>query len=211
MKWNVGTKIGVGYGLALAILITIGSVTYLAITKLTDTSERVAHTHKVLENLAGLIQALTNAETGQRGFIITGEEPYLEPYQAGLSLIDQNIREVRNLTRDNPNQQRRLDALEPRITQRLATLKTGIELQKSKGFEAARDWIAGGRGKKEMDEIRKVAAEMEQEENDLLKKRSEEAQASARQATFTILFGTLTAFGILAVASFLITRNIATP
>src|SRR5712691_6864180 len=107
MKWNVGTKIGVGYGLALAILVTIGSVTYLSISKLTDTSERVAHTHKVLENLAGLIQALSDAETGQRGFIITGEEPYLEPYQAGLSVIDQNIREVRNLTKDNPNQQRR--------------------------------------------------------------------------------------------------------
>src|SRR5712691_4558821 len=211
MKWNVGTKIGVGYGLALAILVTIGSVTYLGIAKLTDTSDQVGHTHRVLENLAGVVQALTNAETGQRGFIITGEELYLEPYQVGLSMIDQDLKEVRNLTRDNPNQQRRLDALDPLVTQRLATLKAGVELRKSKGFEAARDWIAGGRGKKEMDEIRKVASEMEQEENDLLKKRSEEAQASARQATFTILFGTLTAFGILAVASFLITRNIAGP
>jgi methyl-accepting chemotaxis protein len=211
MKWNVGTKIGVGYGLALAILIVIGSVSYLNTTKLIQAAEARQHTHRVLQNLAGVVQALTNAETGQRGFIITGEEPYLEPYQVGLSAIDQDLKEVRNLTRDNPNQQRRLDALEPRITERLARLKAGIEIRKSKDFEAAREWIVSGRGKEVMDEIRKVVAEMEQEENDLLKKRSEEAQASARQATFTILFGTLSALGILAVASFLITRNIAGP
>lgn len=213
MKWNVGMKIGAGFGLALAILVVIGAVTYRSTDKLTETAEWVAHTHKVLEKLVQIIQALDDAETGQRGFIITGEEPYLEPYQAGVALLAQKGPEVRTLTADNPNQQRRLDALEPVIKERLASLKTGVELRKAsdKGFEVARDWMKTGKGKKEMDEIRKIVREMEGEENTLLIKRADEAQASARTATLTIVFGTLAAFIVLAVAGFVITRNIANP
>ena len=211
MKWNVGMKIGTGFGLALAILVAIGAVSYRSTAKLTETADMVAHTHKVLEGLVQLVQALVDAETGNRGYIITGEEPYLEPYQAGLAVVDKNVEELRSLTKDNPNQQRRLDLLKPLIKERLTRLKTGIELRKGKGFEAAREWLATGTGKKEMDEIRKVIREMESEENALLKTRSDEAQASARNTTLTIILGTLAAFIVLALAGFVITRNIANP
>ncbi len=213
MKWNVGMKIATGFGLALAILVAIGTVSYLSIAKLTDTADWVAHTHQVLERLAQLIQVMDDAETGQRGYIITGEKPYLEPYQAGLAMVEQSVHDLRTLTRDNPNQQRRLDLLEPMIKERLTTLKTGIELRqaKEKGFEGARDWIMTDKGKMEMDEIRKVIREMENEENTLLKKRSDEAQASARNTTLTIVFGTLAAFIVLALVGFVLTRNIANP
>jgi len=82
MRWTVGTKIGGGFALALAILIFIGGASYRSTAKLMDTADWVTHTHLVLERLSGLIQALTDAETAQRGFLLTGEDSYLEPYTA---------------------------------------------------------------------------------------------------------------------------------
>ena len=76
MKWSVGTKIGGGFALALAILVVIGAVAYRSSTRLIETAERVAHTHIVLEDLQGLLSDLKDAETGERGYIITGEEAY---------------------------------------------------------------------------------------------------------------------------------------
>ena len=119
VKWSVGTKIGGGFALALAVLVAIGGVAHRNIVKLTVTAGWVDHTHKVLENLATLLQGLVDAETGQRGYMITGDEAYLEPYHVALGVIDQDVKELRDLTKDNPNQQRRLEALAPKVAQQV--------------------------------------------------------------------------------------------
>jgi methyl-accepting chemotaxis protein len=211
MRWTVGTKIGGGFALALAILIFIGGASYRSTAKLMDTADWVTHTHLVLERLSGLIQALTDAETAQRGFMITGDEAYLEPYHSGVPAAEQYVGEVRHLTSDNPHQQDRLDILEPLLAQRLNSLKDGIEVEKTKGSEAARQWVQTGKGKKEMDDIRKIVADMRDEEQSLLKIRNEEAKASAENLVVTIIAGSLSAFAILSIAGFFITRNISKP
>jgi len=216
MKWNVGMKIGTGFALALAILIVIGAVAYRGIAKLTDTSDWVDHTHQVLGTLESVLATMTNAETGQRGYVLTGEDKYLEPFNAAQGAIESELKALRELTRDNANQQRRLDLLEPLINGRdgkLAELQETIDTRrdKSRGFEAALQIIRTDKGKKTMDDVRKMIDEMKGEENALLKIRANEAQASARSATRTIVFGTLGAFTVLAFASLVITRNIANP
>jgi methyl-accepting chemotaxis protein len=213
MKWNVGTKIGAGFALALAMLIGTGSVSYQSTNRLTEAAGWVAHTHQVLEQLGQIIQALDDAETGQRGYIITGDELYLEPYRTGLSILDQRLSSLRSLTSDNGSQQRRLDRLVPLMAERLAVLKTGVELRaaKEQGFERARAWVATGTGKRAMDEIRKIIGEMDSEERALLLTRSDEAQATARNTTRTIAAVTLAAVILLTVAAVVITRNIAGP
>src|SRR5947207_2115721 len=112
VKWSVGTKIGGGFALALAVLVVIGGVANQNIGKLTYTAVWVDHTQKVLEKLALFLQGLVDAETRQRGYMITGDEAYLEPYHSALAVIDQDIKELKDLTKDNPNQQRRLEMLE---------------------------------------------------------------------------------------------------
>ena len=74
MKWNVGMKIAAGFALALAILVAIGAVSYRSTAKLTETAEWVAHTYRVLDELAEVLAGMTNAETGTRGYVITGDE-----------------------------------------------------------------------------------------------------------------------------------------
>ncbi len=211
MKWTVGAKIGTGFGLALAILAIIAVVAYRSTNKLIDSADWVAHTHQVLESLGGVIQAFTDAETGQRGFIITGQEQYLEPYNSGIAVVDQHVAQLRNLTVDSPIQQQRLDVLEPLVKQRLALLKEGIDIQKDKGSQAAHEWVQSGKGKEEMDQIRSIIGAMREEELSLLKQRDNEAQVRAESTRLVIVLGTICALVILSSVGFFVTRNISGP
>ena len=211
MKWTVGAKIGSGFALALLILLIIGTVAYQSSKKLVETSERVAHTHEVMDNLTALLNSLTDAETGQRGFIITGTEAYLEPYRNGLPEIDRKLQDLKHLVRDNDQQKNRLTTLEPIIKQRLALLEAGITTQRAEGFEAAKKFMLLGDGKKEMDDIRRIVRTMRDEEEDLLKKRTVVAGDSVEKANTAIIGGTALAFVVLALFAFLLTRNIAGP
>jgi methyl-accepting chemotaxis protein len=213
MKWTIGTKIGGGFALALAALVVIGWVSYRSTASLIETSTWVEHTHLVLQNLDELLSTMKDAETGQRGFLITGEESYLEPYNTAVAQSDQILKTVRDLTKDNPNQQSRLDTLEPLIAGKFAELKETIDLRRdpTKGFEAARQVVVTDKGKTLMDNTRKVVGEMEDEENNLLKERSEESNLSVEQTHGAIVWGTFSAFVFLFLAGFSITRNISKP
>ncbi|MEJ1972566.1 MAG: CHASE3 domain-containing protein [Lacunisphaera sp.] len=207
-------KIGTGFALALAILVIIGTVAYRSIGKLTETAGWVAHTQQVLVVLEDVLSSMKDAETGQRGYVITGDEKYLAPFQAAQSEIGGEIKSLRDLTKDNPNQQRRLDRLEPLISGRdgkFFELQESIEARRDKGFDAALQIVRTDRGRSIMDDIRKIVQEMVDDENGLLKIRTAEAQASSDNALLTIVVGTLAAFVLLALAGFVITRNIAHP
>jgi len=211
MRWTVGMKIGSGFGLIAAILLVIGTASYRSISKLFDTADWVTHTHKVLENLGGVVQNMVNAETGQRGFVITNDQKYLEPWQYGIVLAVQDLQEVRTLTADNPIEQRRLDVLEPMVAHELQIMKEAIESQEAKGVEAGQDWIKTGQGKAGMDAIRVKVAEMEDEEHGLLTSRAEEAQSTVTTTRRIILGCTLGAFAAACIAGFFIARSISVP
>ena len=98
MKWSVGTKITAAFAMVLLILIAIGATAFLSTRKLVETSHWVDHTHQVLEKLGTILSLLKDAETGQRGYVLTGEEKYLEPYEAAVPQIDRAIEDVKQLT-----------------------------------------------------------------------------------------------------------------
>ena len=211
MKWNVGTKIGVGFGLVLLIFVIVATVSYRSTTRMIAASDLRKHTYEVLSRIDETLSSLKDSETGERGYLLTGEEKYLEPYQAALGKIDSSIQAVRTLTADNSQQQRRLDVLEPLVKERLGLAKEMIEVRRTNGFEAALALVKTGKSKVVMDQIRKVNVEMESNEQDLLKNRAEAAETDARNAIWVIVVGTLTALALAALAGFLISRNIARP
>ncbi len=211
MRWSVGTKIGGGFALALAILVVIGVMAYRSTTELIDAAQMKTHTYEVLKDLDGLLSTMENAETGQRGYIITGEKNYLQPYNAAISVIDPEIQRIRELTSDNASQQRRLDTLAPLIKSKIDELKLTIELRESKGFQAASQVVLSDEGKQKMDDIRKVVARMENEENGLLVVRDARVNADTQRTISTILYGIPFAFLLLAFVGFFTTRDIARP
>src|SRR2546430_329256 len=102
-------KVRVGFGFALTCLGAIGIVSYLSVVRLSENAARVERTHEVLSSLELLLAAATDCETAERGYVITGDESYLEPYREAAAVIDSRTRRLRELTADNRAQQRRLD------------------------------------------------------------------------------------------------------
>jgi diguanylate cyclase (GGDEF)-like protein/PAS domain S-box-containing protein len=208
MRWTVEKKIVAGFALMLAILLLVGFVSYRNTRKLIRDSNLVAHSHEVLDELEGTLSAIKDAETGQRGYIITGDEEYLKPYTAALPVINQRIERLRQLTASDPEQPRRLADLEREIDERLQLMAEVIALRKTDGFSAAERAVSTGRGKRMMDDIRSTVAEMSDRENALLERRRIESNASARNTTITLaLLGALL-IGFLPAGYLFIRRDI---
>ncbi|MEH1786208.1 MAG: response regulator [Nostoc sp.] len=210
-RLRIGTKIGISFALSLATLTTIGLISYQSTNELIETSRKESHTYQVLSQLENLNLQLTNAETGQRGYIITGEQRYLEPYNAAIQVINQKVKEIQRLTADNPNQQNRLDILQPLLTERMAVMKNVIELRQTQGLEASQKAVLTDQGKQLMDNIQKVIQAMKAEENMLLKQRSEKAQAAGRQTLASIVYSIPLFSLLLALIGFTLTRHISAP
>ena len=86
-SWTFGKKIVAGFALAFVLMAMIGAVAYRSINTLAHTSQMVAHTHIVLQRIADVLNVLQDAEIGGRGYIITGDERFLEPYQQSETKI----------------------------------------------------------------------------------------------------------------------------
>jgi methyl-accepting chemotaxis protein len=208
--WTFGRKIAIGFAVSFLLLLGIGSVAYRSLDSLTRTSYAVAHTHVVLEHVAGLLGQLKDAETGQRGFVITGDEAYLEPYQAAVGAVARQVKELRELTADNPNQQRRIDAAQALVSAKLTELRRIIDLRRQAGLDAAVKAVLVGEGKRLMDDFRQIAEQMEREERDLLKQRADDVEATAASARSTIVLGTLFCLLFVGAAGYVLTRSLTT-
>ncbi len=201
-------KITAGFAVALTILLVMGAVSYRSIRILIEESGSVAHTYHVLDKLDEVLSDLRDAETGQRGYIITGDQSYLKPYQSALTEVPQHLHDVRKLTGDNPSQQRRLDTLEPLIAARLAQLKKGIDAENEEGHGAGVALVRQGLEATQMGDIRKAIDEMKNEERRLLNSRRTETKAYTQRTIFIIGLGSLLAFALAGLASFIIQRDI---
>lgn len=211
MKWTVGTKIAAGFALTLLIFVVVGMASWRNVEQTTDDAAWVTHTQESLASLTKLLSSLQDAETGERGYIITGDTAYLEPYRAGSSAVELNRQRLLELVSDNPAQLARAQALAPLISSRLRVLEQGIEARRSGDLSAAQQVVTAGHGKETMDQIRAQISAMVDAENKLLASRAATAKVAARTATLTILLGTALGILVSALVGFLITRNVAGP
>src|SRR5712671_2984924 len=198
-----------GFVIATAILVFVGWQSYRNTARFAEASEWRKHTYEVLRNLDETVARLVDAETGQRGYLLTGEESYLEPYRAAIKHIDQTIGNVKRLTSDNPNQQKRIHILEPLAERKLAELQQTRDVRKNEGLTAANRMVLEGSGKRWMDQIRVIIAEMANEEKDLLKLRTQEANESVARSVRTILTGTLLSISLLVLCFGLLHRELS--
>ncbi|MBW4603963.1 MAG: PAS domain S-box protein [Calothrix sp. FI2-JRJ7] len=206
MKWIIANKLAAGFGVALAFIAANTIVSYQNTIKLIDSQQWVSHTHGVLSETESTLSNLNKAETGQRGYLITKDEDYLELYFAARSQIYQNIKNFKKLTADNLNQQRRILRLEQKITTRLNQLNQGVILWREKGYKTAEQVALSGKGKQLMDEIRQLISEMENTEQELLLSRIKQAQANSQMAIATIFTTTFLNFAFLTLLYYGIKR-----
>jgi len=207
--WTFGRRIAAGFTLSFLFLAITGTIAYRSLNSLTNTSHLVTHTQQVLERIADVQNQLKDAETGQRGYIITGDEAFLEPYQAAIVGIPEAVKGLRGLTADNPNQQKRIDEAEPVITAKMGVLKQTIDLRREGNVDEVSKIIRRGEGKRLMDHLRVITGEMEREEQDLLKQRTGEAETVSSGTKSMIVFATLLCLLFIAATGFFITRSLS--
>src|SRR5438105_3472506 len=90
----------VGIGLVVALLVVNAGLAYRNTRQLLEGADGVAHTHEVLDLTGDVLRTVVDAETGQRGFLITSKEDFLEPYQQALARLDQQVRALKDKTKD---------------------------------------------------------------------------------------------------------------
>jgi methyl-accepting chemotaxis protein len=208
-SWTFGRRLAAGFGLAGLALLIIAITSYRATGGLVENNAMVSHSHQVQDQFAGLVSELKDAETGQRGYVITGEESYLTPYRAALAQVPATLQKVRQLTADNANQQQRLTALAPLIDAKLAELKQTIDLRRSEGFDAATKVVKTNAGKTTMDNIRTLTDQALNEEDRLLAQRTQQVEASARGAMAVTLWGGVAGVILVALIGWFITRSVS--
>lgn len=168
---NKQTRMDLTVSLSLALIavffIISGTVSYLNIRTYSRDATAVTRTHEVLLGLSEVLSSMKDAETGQRGYILTGETSYLDPYNAALTNIEEQVLKVEQEVAGNPDQMRRIAPLKSHIAAKLNELSLTIQMRRTAGFQPALDEVLTNRGKADMDAIRSIVDTMDQAETDL--------------------------------------------
>jgi PAS domain S-box-containing protein len=192
-----GWLINAGLVVTLVILATAGLQSVRNIRAVAESDKWERHSYVVIQGLDQLLSAFKDTETGQRCYLLTGDEKYLEPYLTGLHLVQTNLVSLKQLTRDNVRQQQRLADIEALIQEKFVELQQTIELRRTQGLPAALAVVGSDKGKTLMDQIRKRVTEAQDEESRLLQQRMVVKSANAGKTLQTLLASSVLSFLLL--------------
>ncbi|PYP00979.1 MAG: hypothetical protein DMD61_02390 [Gemmatimonadetes bacterium] len=201
-------RIQIGFGVAVAIIVAIGAAALRSSSATLESAGWVAHTLDVRGALERAVAIAIGAESDVRGYEISGDSAFLGEYDAARTDLNRLLSRLRELTADNPTQQRRLDSLEALIPQRIELLRQILEAHRRHRIAGAAGVMSTGRVKPFMDEIRGLVARMEDEETRLLAARSATMRARADETRLAVLGGTLLALVLALAAGVLVKREL---
>jgi signal transduction histidine kinase len=192
---------------ACTLLILVGIATLSFWSEVRNEKDRqwVIHTLLVVEKLQTIRIDITQAETGQRGYMLTGQDRHLQLYRAGVNQVRDDMKELPDLIKDNPGEREAIKTLEPLVTARLAELDAGIEVRTRSGLLAGVEAVTQGNdGELWMELIAAQIAGMRRTEAQLLSRRLATAAASTRKIKAVIIYGNTLAILILLIKGFVI-------
>ena len=201
-------KIALGFMVSSVAVMVVGIVGYSSIAKLRNNTHQLSDTYSVVDRLSELMSIVKDAETGQRGYLLTGNEIYLEPYLAADASVYSVLKQLRDMTADNSDQGRRLDQATTLVQSKMAELKQTIELRRTQGFDAAEKVVATNQGKVFMDKLRQVIAEMDTAERASLREEVTQADFSASLTESTIVIVSILALVLTGLIGWYITNSL---
>ena len=185
MHLSLERKTEIAIALMLVLLLGIGFVAYRSSTEFIASSAQVVHSREVRGNLQRILSLVEEIETGQRGYIITGESSFLEPYQRAADKIQERLAHVKTLTAHEPELRAQIETLVSLVNSRIAFAAESIDLRRSQGFAAAKDLLLSGKGQQDMERIRTLIIELREAEKVQLLEHSDRTTAIAR-STITV-------------------------
>jgi len=197
----------VGFLLAGVATILIAALSLQSMAARTVMVARVSHTLEVLQELATLMSATNDAETGQRGYLLTGTDSYLEPFLAAKAALPAELEKLKSSTADDARQYERVETLGRLITEKLSELDHTIELRRAGDAEAALAVVRSDVGKIAMDRIRAGVAAIESSEKTQLAQRETDLRDAATVSTRVVLFGAALLLCLIIAAAAMVSRD----
>lgn len=188
MKMTLGRKIIIGFIACAVVLLGVAIFSFKNSEKFVASNTLVNTSNQVLYEFEQILMSSVDAETGVRGYVISGDTDFLKPFTSANIKAIEKLENVKELTKDNPIQQNNIEKLSKELKLRFDNLNTCITLRKD-DYEKAIAFVASGEGKQIQDEIRKIIDEAQQLERTLLTQRIEDSANDAIK--FNIVFAIL--------------------
>ena len=212
---DLGTlrKISIAFVCLLAVSFAISGISWVVTGRLESAAQMTEHTYKVLMRVDTLVAAMVDRETGTRGYLLSGDARFLEPLRNGETTYAKALAEVRQLTADNPAQQRRFDDVDRMVQSWKQAVSDRVQsiLQNPAKLDEARQIELSGAGKTAMDGIRAKAKEISDIELNLLKERSGAAAAAADLARVTMIGGAVVILAMVGGFLMLLNKGMVQP
>jgi len=199
-----------GFAAAIVTVVLIAFFGYRSLDNEADSAALTSHTLQVMQRVDGLLSSLKDAETGQRGYLLTNSESYLEPYDTARADIPGEIQELRRLTADNPKQQELLSQIQRFGEQKLSEMQETIVLKRAGNQEGALAVVRTDRGKLLMDSIRQVIGQFLEQDRITLASHTEASRQASELTLVITAGGAAILFVLILAAGFLTSRDFLT-
>lgn len=212
---DIKKKLLVGFAAVVLVSVILSTIVFVNFSGYTTAIGWDVHTYKVLSDIDNIVASMVNMETGQRGFSITGDEKFLEPYNKGKIDFDKYFNDAKQLTSDNPAQQENLNKIKQLKESWQQVAENSINLRreiasKNKTIDDVIKEETAAKGKTFMDNLRNVAADCSKNENTLLIERDKSLASTESVTKAVLIFGTIIAILLSLFIAFYISKIITT-
>lgn len=208
-KWPLPPAVAAGFGAALLAVVAGGGVSAETMAIRRANMALVTHTLSTLNALESVMDIIATAESSQRGYVITADLRYLQPYERALDAIGPAMAHLRETVADDPKYLKRIDGLEFLVRRKMAELEAVIRAQRARGHEAAHQVVATDEGMHLMESIRGRLHAMQRDHEQLLEER-QQAWSRAASLSNTMLAGAnVVLLGLIVVAAVLVRRELS--
>lgn len=211
MNRSVGYKIGGGFVFAAVILIVAGVIAYSNTSVFIGKQSELTRTEETLSLIHSLVADLALAESGTRGYVMTGDGRYLESNKLALDKLPEKVALLKKLTEDDAQERKDMDIVQRLLAQKVKIIKDYTDVFDQKGFPEVQGLMKEGRNRETMEEIVKTLNRIEFIEREQGRRWDEETRVSARTTQASVLFGIPISVALLALVGVYITRNISVP
>ncbi len=198
---------GVWLGAAIAAAFVLVGLAVLNWSGVREADRQYREQLRARGEVNRLVSLVTDAETGQRGFVLTGEEKYLEPYDRATQRIAEVLLELKSDLGGDRELSGALEDLRANVARKLSELALTIEMRREQGFDAALAEIKTDRGRVYMEQVREIASRMLARQNDLLETAFHQAENKAVNSLIVTLAASLALLFIVALINLNLKRE----
>jgi PAS domain S-box-containing protein len=209
LVWSLDGFTTTGFAIGMLLVVVAAAMAFSYTRRMLETTTWLTHRQEVIGKIQELYADISELASGQRVFVITGDEQLLKGRAQLKAKASDDAKSVRQLTSDNPSQQRRLDLLEPLIRQRIQWEEQSIAIRRNEGFPRAAELMATGQGRNLSTELLRVLNQMEEGEYQLLGRDRKQAETASATAFAILPFGVFLSLAVLALALSFLNAGVA--